>query len=166
MKKSDMPAWPFAAPASAPGVLAPIVSTIVAGLMLIVLPGRAQADLTVCNQTRQPAGVALAMKADVIWKSEGWWTIEPGRCKALLKGRLARQDYYLHAVHYNVGGRWEGEESFCVDHGSFSIEGRLDCETRGYKPAGFLKIDTRGKSNWQHTLVDYPEPGPQQNEKE
>lgn len=123
-------------------------------VLFTTLSGPALADLTVCNQTREPAGVALAAKAGAIWRSDGWWTIEPGRCKSLLKGRLTNQDYYLHALHYNVGGRWDGEERFCVDRGSFSIEGRLDCEQRGYETAGFLKIDPQGKSDWQHTLAD------------
>ncbi len=157
-----MPARPSTSFAKSLGVF----PVLVAGFLLAIVSGRAEADLTVCNQTREPAGIALAMKTETLWSSEGWWTIEPGRCKTLLKGRLAKQDYFIHALHYNVGGRWEGEESFCVDRGSFTIEGRFDCEARGYEKAGFLKVDTKGKSDWQHTLVDHVETTPLVKEKE
>ena len=158
MKKSDMPARHCTSPG--------IFSAIVAGFLLVTLAARADADLTICNQTKQPTGIALAMKTETLWKSEGWWTVEPGRCKTLLTGRLTMHDYYLHALHYNVGGLWEGEESFCVGRGSFTIEGRFDCEARGYETARFLKVDTKGKSDWQHTLVDHLETTPPTKEKE
>lgn len=154
MNKSDMQARPS------------IALTFATGFLLVAHSERADADLTICNQTKQPTGIALAMKTEVLWKSEGWWTVEPGRCKTLLKGRLTKRDYYLHALHYSVGGRWEGEENFCVGRGSFTIEGRFDCETRGYETARFLKVDTKGKSDWQHTLVDHLETTPLEKKKE
>lgn len=130
------------------------IITALSAVLFISLSGPVRADLTICNQTTEPAGVAVAARTAAIWKSDGWWTVEPGRCKSLIKGRLSEQNYYLHALHYNLGGRWDGKETFCVDRGSFSIEGRLDCETRGYETAGFLMIDTQGKPDWQHTLAD------------
>lgn len=116
--------------------------------------GEAQADLTICNQTQQPAGLALAMKTGETWTSAGWWTVEASRCKTLVDGPLSAQTYFLHGVHYNVGGSWHGAEEFCIGRGSFTIEGRQECETRGYDTAGFFKIDTQGKPDWQHTLLD------------
>lgn len=140
-------------------LLALFTSTLIAGILAACILGiglapQADADLTICNQTDQPVGVAIATRIEVVWKSDGWWTVEPGRCKAVLKGHLTGTDYFLHALHYNVGGRWEGTENFCIDRGSFSIEGRHDCDARGFASAGFLRIETKGKPDWQHTLGD------------
>lgn len=122
-------------------------------LGLVLASNEARADLTICNQTQQPAGLALAMQNGETWTSTGWWTVEASRCKTLLNGPLSAQSYFLHGVHYNVGGRWEGAEEFCIGRGSFTIEGRQECEARGYDTAEFFKIDTKGKSDWQHTLL-------------
>lgn len=135
-------------------VRGPSTITLVASLLVAGSPAPAGADLTICNQTSEPAGIAIALVNNDKWKSEGWWTIDPGRCKAVLKGRLADEDYFLHGRHYNVGGRWEGDAAFCIDRGSFSIEGRRNCEMRGFETSGFLKIETEGKPDWQHTLTD------------
>lgn len=130
-------------------------------MIALALSGeQAYADLTICNQTKQPAGLALAMQTGLseatanTWTSLGWWTVEAGRCKAILDGPLTEHSYFLHALHYNVGGRWEGDESFCVDRGSFTIEGRGNCAARGFEDAKFLEIETEGKPDWQHTLLD------------
>lgn len=121
---------------------------------LVLVCDEARADLTICNQTQQPAGLALAMQTGETWTSAGWWSVEASRCKTLLEGPLSAQTYFLHGVHYNVGGRWEGAQEFCIGRGSFTIEGREQCETRGYDTAGFFEVDTKGKPDWQHTLLD------------
>lgn len=134
-----------------------LTPAIVIGAVLCGSAAPAQADLTICNQTHEPAGIALAMKVGAQWTSSGWWTVEAGRCKAVLEGALGEGPYFLHGVHYNVGGRWEGREKFCIGRGSFSIEGRDDCKERGYESVKFLKVETRGKSDWQHTLAGHPQ---------
>jgi uncharacterized membrane protein len=113
----------------------------------------AYADLTFCNRTDQAAGVALAFKIKNMWTSNGWWTIKPGQCKAIIFGNLEEGPYYFHAQHYSVGGKWSGKHEFCTDRGSFTIKGRLDCEDRGYVAEGFQTIETQGQRDWQHDLL-------------
>jgi uncharacterized membrane protein len=132
-----------------------LTPVIVVGAVLCGAIAPAQADLTICNQTHEPAGIALAMKVGAQWTSSGWWTVKAGRCKAVLEGALGEGPYFIHGAHYNVGGRWEGDEKFCIARGSFSIKGRGDCKGRGYQPAKFLKVETNGKSDWQHTLAGH-----------
>ena len=125
---------------------------VAATAALMIASSPAQADLTVCNQTDYPVGAAIAYQQNTNWISQGWWSLEAGQCKVLLAGPLAAQYYYLHAVHYQVGGLWLGPHEFCTEAKTFTIIGRETCQARGFKPTGFLQIDTAEAQDWRHDL--------------
>jgi len=127
---------------------------ILAFALLLAAAPQAQAAFRICNKTAHAVSTALGHYDGKDWVSEGWWTVAPGGCEYLLKGDLIARYYYLHAVHHDVGGGWDGDRGFCVAEGRFRVDGRADCSKRGYGRKGFFEIDTRESLDWTQNLAD------------
>ncbi len=112
----------------------------------------AKADLRLCNKTESRVGVALGYKDKQGWATEGWWTVEPQKCLALLKGDLIARYYYVFAVDYDKGGSWGGKSLMCTQDKVFTIRGIEDCEARGYTRTGFFEVDTGEATDWTVSL--------------
>jgi uncharacterized membrane protein len=112
----------------------------------------AQAALNVCNKARHPARVALGRFDGRAWMSEGWWTIEPGKCAMLIKSPLDARYYYLYGADTD-SGVWDGSTGFCTTaNEKFSISGQGDCARRGYDRRRFFQIDTGNSTSHTQTL--------------
>ena len=120
----------------------------------MLTPKPASAALLVCNKTDHPASVALGFVDGQGWKSAGWWKIAPGNCAQLISQPLNARYYYLYGVHQEVGGAWDGDRSFCVTTGQFTIHGRVNCEAQGYEARPFFQVDTGNAPNWTENLAD------------
>ncbi len=132
---------------------------VIGTLLLLRSAPSANADLTICNETKNPTGLAIGYPNGMTWISEGWWTIEPSACVTALEGDLSSRYYYIYAVHYEVGGLWKGSRQFCVSEHSFTIHGRENCRIRGYNSAGFMEIDTGLAVDWRHDLMNFAPAG-------
>lgn len=121
-------------------------------------PAPAWADLRLCNDTSGRLGVAIGYQDGKGWATEGWWTIAAQSCETLLRGRLNRRFYYVHAVDYDRGGEWAGKTEMCTADTSFTIQGNTECESRGHRSAGFLEVDTNDARDWTIKLGDPVEP--------
>jgi uncharacterized membrane protein len=125
-----------------------------AALLLVALASPAQAGFKLCNKTAHPARVALGRFDGTAWGSEGWWTIESGKCETLIPGRLDARYYYLYASDGSAGS-WDGGHSFCVAAtDKFAIVGREDCAGRGYGRKGFYEVDTGQDTDVTKSLSD------------
>jgi uncharacterized membrane protein len=129
---------------------------VLAALMLALQAAPALADLRVCNNTASRVGVSLGYREGAEWITEGWWNLQPRACEVLLRGRLAAQFYYVHAVDYDRGGQWTGRVPMCVRNREFTIRGREDCLARGYDRADFFEVDTGQQASWTIQLTDAP----------
>jgi len=125
---------------------------VLAALALSLLACPARAGFTVCNETPRAAKVALGRFDGAQWGSQGWYTIAPHACLALLKERLKARYYYLYASDGGAGD-WDGGHSFCVAAtDSFAIAGRQDCAGRGYDRKGFFQVDTGNRLDFTQRL--------------
>jgi len=113
-----------------------------------------RADLKLCNMTSSRIGVAIGYKDPEGWVSEGWWNVAAQDCEVLLKGDLIARFYYVHAVDYDRGGKWNGEAFMCTHKEEFTIRGVQDCEGRGYERTGFFEVDTEEESDWTIRMTD------------
>lgn len=118
----------------------------------------AAADLKLCNSTPSRVGVAIGYQDTNGWATEGWWNIASQTCETLLKGTVPSRFIYVHAVDYDRGGEWAGQNKMCTADKSFAIRGVQDCPKRGYKPTGFFEVDTGEAEEWTIRLTD-PEGG-------
>lgn len=114
----------------------------------------ARADLSICNKTSLPVAVAIGTYEAGEWWSNGWTEVQSGACGVLVKGELSARYYYAYAVHLGAAGAWDGNRSFCVADEPFRIQGRTDCEKRGFKRAGFFEMDTKELKTWTQYLSD------------
>lgn len=127
---------------------------LLAPVLLVLLAGPVQAGFTVCNKSDRAAKVALGRFNGTQWASEGWWTVAPKKCEALIAGPLDARYYYLYASD-GGSGTWDGSKEFCTSSGAqFSIAGRSHCASRGYDKRGFFEVDTGQASNWVQSLSD------------
>jgi uncharacterized membrane protein len=121
-------------------------------LMAFLVP--AQAALTVCNKTAKPVKVAIGRTNGADWISQGWWTIVPKSCTAVVSASLNARFYYLFATDGGAGS-WDGTHGFCVSsHDRFEIAGRGNCLAHGFEHKGFFEVDTRSAADYTQTLSD------------
>lgn len=130
-----------------------VLAVLTAGAM-VAASAPARADFRVCNSTQELVGVAIGYRARAGWITEGWWHVEPARCKTLIEGALASRYYYLYAEDALRGGRWDGPIEMCVAEREFKITGVNDCFARGFQRAGFREYDTGNQQSWMVQLVD------------
>jgi len=131
-----------------------VITPIFAGAVLAAPPAPAEAALSVCNKTAHVALVALGFYDGKVWGSTGWWTVAAGACTRIVDEPLVARYYYLYAVHQDIGGAWEGDRSFCIGEGRFSIKGRADCSAKGYGAKKFFQVDTGQSRDWIENLAE------------
>jgi uncharacterized membrane protein len=124
-------------------------------LIFAVLLGQpAFAALNVCNKTARDARVAVGRFDGTQWLSEGWWTVAPGKCAAVVPWRLKSRYYYLYAVD-GGSGSWDGSRRFCLGTtDKWQAPGRGNCAGRGFDRKGFFAIDTGAKPDYTQMLSD------------
>lgn len=119
--------------------------------LLLTCPGFAAADFTVCNDSFDVLNLAVAHDPGTGFVSEGWWTIAPNRCVAVIRDRIDNRYVYVHATDVFNQPVLEGDATFCIDDGRFRIAGPEDCWARGHIAAPFAEVDMGQSENW--TLI-------------
>ncbi len=120
--------------------------------LLFALPGAAQANFQVCNQTLDVINVAIGTYDIDEWETTGWWTIGPNQCANVIEATLKSRYIYVYARDVFNGSMVSGTTAMCVDSGEFRIRGREDCLIRGHIAAKFEEVDTRRSERWTFFL--------------
>ena len=128
--------------------------TLFVALVCAFAASPAQADLRVCNQTRNSVSIALGYKAEQGWQSEGWWVAAPSACATIFSGDLNARFYYVFAADDIGGGAWDGSVFMCTRDETFTIFGVENCLARGYERTGFFEVDTQNKTDWTLQLTE------------
>jgi len=127
---------------------------LLAALAILTFGCPAQAALNVCNRTAHPVKLVLARFDGAVWTSEGWWSLAPKQCEAVVPGKLIARYFYLYATDGGAGG-WVGSRSFCIaNDDKFTIPGRGDCAGRGYERKGFFEVDTGQAADYTQSISD------------
>ena len=121
------------------------------------------AGFRVCNQTPQQVDVAFGYPHGQFgWTSEGWWVLQPGQCRLVMRGPLSNRYYYLFAKG-SQGSIWDASDGragsfFCVQpdrfvfpNRNFERSGVISCPS-GTVAKRFQQIDTSGGANHVHNL--------------
>lgn len=125
-----------------------------------------EARYRVCNRSMQRVDVAFGYPHPQFgWTSEGWWTIQPGDCRTIMRGELTNRYYYLYATG-SEGSFWQGDAAqkggfFCISqdkfvfhNSNFMVDGELDCARNNLVAKPFVMVDTEGAPNHIHNLSD------------
>jgi uncharacterized membrane protein len=124
-------------------------------------PASGAEDYEYCNRTSFAINVAVGMldEKKAQWRTRGWWTITPGDCKPVIRGKLNPTAYFTfaktHFVHQGPMRMWGGSHMLCVGRGQFQAnsDGTGICAP-GLEAQGFARIDTKGRPSWRTTLVE------------
>ncbi len=128
-----------------------LVAFIFASLSSFVASVARAETVNLCNETSYFLQVSLAYADGAASRSEGWLTIEPGRCVDSFDTRPDNAQAYVYAVsdkvHAGTGLVFDGRERFCVGElgEDFQIDGRRECRLRGFTGVDFSAIDVRSK---------------------
>ncbi len=126
---------------------------LVSSLFVVVTTSdHAHAKLEVCNETDLQRDIAIGYKTDGNWTSEGWWKLDVGECKSVIKEELTSTFYYYRAVH--KGKEFDpGKFAFCTQSDVFTIVGDEDCDNRGYDKSFFRELKlAKGTLGFRLTL--------------
>ena len=127
-----------------------LLLAVISGLTGLSSP--AFASFNICNKSNLPVRAAIGRFDGANWSSEGWWTVQPKSCEAVLTGPLQGRFYYLYASD-GAAGLWEGHTMFCTAPKSpFRATGRSNCAGRGLDRRGFFQVDTGQAHDWTQTL--------------
>lgn len=134
-----------------------VAAAILGFAALIAGTSPAAADFRLCNNTASRVGIAVGYKDTEGWTTEGWWNLPARSCETLLRGTLVARYYYIHAVDYDRGGEWSGQNTMCTRDKEFTIRGTEDCLARGYDRTGFFEVDTGEQQTWTVQLTESSE---------
>ena len=67
-----------------------------------MLAGAARAEFTVCNQTLDVVNLAIGQEvhegSELIWQTEGWWTVGANQCAKVIRDELVSRFIYVYAT--------------------------------------------------------------------
>jgi len=112
--------------------------------------------LDFCNRTVEPLWTALAYEEEGAARSRGWWKLNPGECSKVIKDTLTNQSYSVFALIDGDGGETivaGGDDVYCTAEVKFDIEGREDCDLRGYDAKGFMRVDIGKSPSWTQNFT-------------
>jgi uncharacterized membrane protein len=115
--------------------------------------------LQTCNNTSKKVSASFAGFKDgaesLEWVSHGWWNFEPGECRVVdLK---IRPEHLFYFAQDTDRGRWSGDFIFCVERKRFTIDGDMDCESRGYQTERYRHMTPNRPPGGTRYVVNFNE---------
>lgn len=133
-----------------------LVAGLLAALLLaVVVPlaaaGPARADLAICNHTSYVAEAALGIEQSGVKATRGWFRIEPGACRTVLRGDVAADHLYLHAralpLYGPVAMTGTGGVPLCAGSGDFLVTKADTCTGEGQALLPFAEVKPSGEGD-------------------
>jgi uncharacterized membrane protein len=125
---------------------------VLAVFFTAMLAGAARAEFTVCNQTLDVVNLAIGQEvhegSELIWQTEGWWTVGANQCAKVIRDELVSRFIYVYATDVFGQPLLNGTTPLCVGTRRFVIRGREDCWVNGRMAAPFYEVDTQKVERW------------------
>jgi uncharacterized membrane protein len=91
----------------------------------------ARADLEICNRTSFVLETALGIEDQGTAATRGWFRVDPGACRIVMRGDPAFDKLFVHArtlpIYGAVKPLFPSAEELCVGEGDFLIAGARRC---------------------------------------
>src|SRR5882724_10084049 len=117
---------------------------LVALAALAAVAAPARADLQICSRMSYVVEAAIAIEDKGAAATRGWFRIDPGQCRVVIKGDVPSETLYIHARALPVYGGsplpQNGQADFCVGNESFAFPAAQTCNRAGQKTARFTAI--------------------------
>ena len=113
-----------------------------AALVAAAVP--AHADLQICSRMSYVVEAAIAIEEKGAAATRGWFRVDPGQCRVVIKGDVPSETLYIHARALPVYGGSPlpqgGHADFCVGNESFAFPAAQTCNRAGQRMARFTAI--------------------------
>lgn len=131
---------------------------LAAALVFIAIPARA--DLEICNRTSFVIEAALGIEEKGAAATRGWFRIDPGQCRSVLRGEPNAEKLFAHAralpIYGNVQPLTQAHAELCVGEGDFLVAGARRCPDAKHRLAAFAEMKPRKSENGIALLVAEP----------
>jgi uncharacterized membrane protein len=134
-----------------------------AGLLLLLLPHPAKADLKLCNRTSYVLETATSAIKNTDSLTQGWTRIVPGDCASVIKGRLGAASYLVYArsalAHAGPPRAWGGAFPVCVKDGDFVLHQAVTlpyCTSADTFPLPFASVNLKNHDDWTMDFDEKP----------
>ena len=121
--------------------LTPVFAALAA---LAALAAPAHADLQLCSRMSYVVEAAIAIEDKGAAATRGWFRVDPGQCRTVIKGDVPTETLYVHARALPVYGGsplpQSGHADFCVGAESFAFPAAQTCNRGGQRMARFTAI--------------------------
>ncbi len=115
-----------------------------AAILLLLATTAARADLEICNQTSFVIEAAIGIETKGAAATRGWFRIDPGICRSVLRGDVAADHLYLHARALALYGALQplsaAHVELCAGDGDFLIAGARKCTKAGERLLPFAEM--------------------------
>jgi uncharacterized membrane protein len=102
-----------------------------AAFVFLAAAGTAQADLEICNRTSFVIETAIGVETKGAAATRGWFRVDPGACRSVLRGEIAHDHLYLHARALPLYGALRplsaAHVELCAGNADFLIAGARKC---------------------------------------
>lgn len=120
---------------------------VLAALAIPALAAPALADLELCNRTSFVFEAALGVEEKGATATRGWFRIEPGACRTVLRGDPAAERLFVHARTLALYGPARAlnaaQLELCVGEGDFLIAGARRCDGAKERLVPFAEVRPR-----------------------
>jgi uncharacterized membrane protein len=102
-----------------------------AAIALLAATAAAHADLEICNRTSFVIETAIGVETKGAAATRGWFRVDPGVCRTVLRGEVSADHLYLHARALALYGAVRplsaSQINLCAGSGDFLIAGARKC---------------------------------------
>jgi uncharacterized membrane protein len=133
------------------GVKFPFV--LIAGLLAFLVPNKALAEFTICNQTFDVVNLAVGQEIESTFQTDGWWTIGANQCVNVIREELTNRYIYIYATDVFGNAILSGSTEMCIERRRFTIRGIEECWQHGHVAARFFEVDTLEQIRWTFFLT-------------
>ncbi len=117
---------------------------LLAAVFVFAAAGAARADLEICNRTSFVVEAAIGVESKGATATRGWFRVDPGSCRSVLRGDASHDHIYLHARALAIYGALRplsaANIELCAGTGDFLIAGARKCEKSEHRLLPFAEV--------------------------
>lgn len=122
-----------------------------AAILLFAATAAARADLEICNRTSFVIEAAIGVETKGAAATRGWFRVDPGACRAVLRGEVAADHLYLHARALPLYGVLRplsaAKVELCTGDGDFLAAGAKTCTKPNERMLPFAEVKPSKNGN-------------------
>lgn len=116
-------------------------------ILFTLISNSAHADLQLCNRTSFVVEAALGVEEKGATATRGWFRVDPGACRSVLRGDPSADRLLVHAralaLYGSVRPLNAAQVQLCVGEGDFLVAGAQRCKDANQRLVPFAEVRPR-----------------------